>query len=88
MQTLSHRDLRNNSAEVLRRAASGESMVVTNNGVPVAVVGPVNRAAIDELTDRGAVRRARRGVESLKAIVRRRVGTSSAEIVDDIRRNW
>lgn len=35
------RDLRNNVAAVVRRAASGERVVVTSDGVPVAVLGPL-----------------------------------------------
>ncbi len=33
--------MRNNSGEVLRRVAQGESILVTNNGVPAAVMTPV-----------------------------------------------
>lgn len=40
MQTIAHRELRNDSAEVLRRAAAGESFEVTNNGRIVAMVVP------------------------------------------------
>ena len=39
--TVSHRELRNNSAEILRAVAAGESFVVTNHGSPVAVLAPV-----------------------------------------------
>lgn len=40
MQTISHRELRNNSAEVLRRVAEGESFMVSNRGVVVARLSP------------------------------------------------
>lgn len=39
------RDLRNNVAAVVRRAAAGERIVVTSDGVPVAVLGPLVPAA-------------------------------------------
>lgn len=35
-----HRELRNHSAELLRRAAAGESFEVTNNGRVVAMLVP------------------------------------------------
>jgi len=40
MATITHRELRNNSADVLRRVAAGESMEVTNRGVVVAHLTP------------------------------------------------
>ncbi|MFP5322957.1 MAG: type II toxin-antitoxin system Phd/YefM family antitoxin [Acidimicrobiia bacterium] len=40
MEEISHRQLRNDSAEVLRRAARGELLLITNNGQPAAVIGP------------------------------------------------
>jgi prevent-host-death family protein len=38
--TVPHRELRNHSAELLRRAAAGESFEVTNNGRVVALLVP------------------------------------------------
>ena len=35
------RDLRANVAALVRRAASGERIVVTSGGVPVALLGPI-----------------------------------------------
>lgn len=40
MATITHRELRNNSAEVLRRVAAGEAVEVTNHGVVVAHLTP------------------------------------------------
>ena len=40
-RTISHRELRNNSGEVLRAVAAGETFIVTNNGEPVAELRPV-----------------------------------------------
>ena len=36
METVSHRELRNRSGEVLRAVEAGESFTITNGGVPVA----------------------------------------------------
>jgi prevent-host-death family protein len=38
------RELRANVAALVRRAASGERIVVTSDGVPVAVLGPITPA--------------------------------------------
>lgn len=40
MERIAHRDLRNNSSEVLRRVAAGESFEITNHGTVVAVLRP------------------------------------------------
>jgi len=42
-ESISQRDLRNDSGAILRRAEAGESFVVTRNGVPAATLGPVRR---------------------------------------------
>ncbi|WP_434971220.1 type II toxin-antitoxin system Phd/YefM family antitoxin [Microbacterium sp. bgisy207] len=40
MPTISHREMRNNSASVLRGVQDGETYVVTNDGVAVAAIVP------------------------------------------------
>ncbi len=53
------RELRNNVAAIVRRAASGERVVVTSDGVPVAVLGPItpseNGVTLDDLVAAGLV---------------------------------
>jgi prevent-host-death family protein len=39
-RTISQRDLRNDSAAVLREVEAGETLVVTRNGTPVAELRP------------------------------------------------
>lgn len=39
-KTISQRELRNDSGEVMRRVAAGESFVVTRRGIPVADLLP------------------------------------------------
>ena len=46
MDTVSVRDLRNKGAEVLGRVSAGESLTVTGDGEPVAVLSPVARRAL------------------------------------------
>ena len=45
MATIPQRELRNDTAGVLRRVAAGETVRVTYNGRPVADLVPVERAA-------------------------------------------
>lgn len=43
MATISQKELRNASGEVLRRAEAGETITVTVSGRPVAQIGPIAR---------------------------------------------
>lgn len=54
MSTISVRDLRNHSADVLARVARGETLTVTKDGEPVAAVTPLPRrsAAVEQLIAR------------------------------------
>ena len=57
------RELRNDVAAVLRRAAAGERIVVTVDGVPTAQVGPLEptgRPTIDDLVATGLLQPPRR----------------------------
>ena len=45
------RELRNNVAAVLRRAAAGERIVVTVDGVPAAQLGPIEPVGPPSLED-------------------------------------
>lgn len=54
---LSQRELRNNSAAVLREVAAGESYVVTNHGVPVGRLVPLTAPATGLPITRPARRR-------------------------------
>jgi prevent-host-death family protein len=40
-RTISQRDLRNDSAAVLRQVEAGETLVITRNGTPVAELRPL-----------------------------------------------
>ena len=42
-QTISQRELRNGSGDIMRRLDEGESFVVTRNGVPVGELTPLSR---------------------------------------------
>jgi len=42
-RTIAQRELRNDNAKVIDAVASGETFVVTRNGVPVAELRPIRR---------------------------------------------
>lgn len=88
METMSHRDMRNHSGELLRRVQAGESVIVTSRGQSVAIVSPIGRNVLDDLEQQGQLRRARRPVASLADIQPRRSDLSSAQIIDDARGRW
>ncbi len=67
MDRVGIRDLRNDTSAVVRRAKAGERIIVTIDGSPAAVIGPIEEESgaetLDELTERGLVRPPRkRGV--------------------------
>lgn len=47
METISHREMRNGSSQVLRAVAAGESYTITNDGVPVARLVPARGPVVD-----------------------------------------
>lgn len=49
--------MRNKSGELLRRVAEGESVLVTNNGVPAAVLVPAGTDVHSRLAASGRLRR-------------------------------
>lgn len=57
METISQRELRNDSAAVLKRVQAGHTLVVTRNGTPVAELRPLSgrRFVPRAVIERGAV---------------------------------
>jgi len=85
--TISHREMRNNSAEVLRRVEAGETITVTNHGRAVARLSPVRKAVLEELIEKGQVRPASTSAQSLRDIPRVKLpkGVATADIIADVR---
>ena len=54
MTTIAHRELRNNSSDILRRVQAGESFEVTNHGEVVAILGPAESVRHHRLSSRRA----------------------------------
>lgn len=86
MRTINHRELRNNSSEVLRAVRSGETIEVTNHGEVAAVLMPPALTAYERLVAAGKVREPRSdlGVD-LRTIRRVHVPLSSSAIIADVR---
>jgi prevent-host-death family protein len=64
MERVGIRELRNQSAAVVRRAAAGERIVITVDGRPTAQLGPLeagrSELTIDDLAARGLIEPSRR----------------------------
>ncbi|MDK3257529.1 type II toxin-antitoxin system prevent-host-death family antitoxin [Blastococcus capsensis] len=60
MRSVTHREMRNNSGDILRAVAAGESVQVTNDGQPAAVIVPPAGATIEDLVAQGQARAANR----------------------------
>ena len=88
MDTVTHREMRNNSGEILRRVEAGESLRVTNNGRLAALIVPVNADALDDLAQRGQLRAALRDPSTLREIRRRSSRRTSEQIIADTRGQW
>lgn len=78
METISHRDLRNNSGSILKAVAAGESYIVTNHGEPIARIVPI--------ADRIAVPIYRPAIKKdFTALKRYKVDQSSESILEELR---
>ncbi|HMS77083.1 type II toxin-antitoxin system Phd/YefM family antitoxin [Gordonia sp. (in: high G+C Gram-positive bacteria)] len=88
MDSITHREMRNNSAEVLRRVEAGESLQVSNHGRPAALIVPVGNDPLDASIAAGTARAARTSVASIATIRRTTATMSSAAIIEDVRGRW
>jgi len=88
VRTVTHREMRNSSGEILRAVAAGETVQVTNNGQVAAVISPAAGDSLDRLIAQGQARPARRPVADVTTIRRRKASFASADLVDDARGRW
>lgn len=83
------RELRNDIAAALRRAGSGERIVVTVDGVPTAQLGPLEPAStpsLDDLVASGLVQPPRRpGVVDHPTPIDAAVDIRLDDVLDDLR---
>lgn len=86
MRTISHRELRNNSAEILRAVHAGETIEVTNHGEVAAVLVPPSLTPYERLAVAGKIREPRKDRPvDLRSLRRVSAPVSSAQIISDVR---
>lgn len=85
IRIITHRELRNNSSEVLRAVRAGEIVEVTNHGEVSAVLVPPSVTPFQRLVVAGKVRQAEDHLVDLRSLPRAVSGLSSAEIIADLR---
>lgn len=88
MRTVTHREMRNNSGEILRAVAAGETVRVTNNGrLAALIVPPPDDDPIADLIARGQARAAiaPRRFSDLTPV---HLDVSTREIIEDLRNPW
>jgi prevent-host-death family protein len=86
VRTINHRELRNNSAEVLRAVSAGETIEVTNHGEVAAVLVPPSLTPYERLVLAGKVREPRKDRPvDLRSIRRVTAPVTTAEIIADVR---
>jgi prevent-host-death family protein len=88
MKTVTHREMRNSSGEILRAVAAGETFQVTNNGQVAALISPPTSDVLARLEEQGHVRLARRPVTDLSSIRRGTSRVTTREIIEDTRGRW
>ena len=80
VKTISHREMRNNSAAILKAVEAGESFEITNHGKLVAVLSPVGD---DPYRGQNVTRATgNRDWESLRPV---KIDQSVQSILDDLR---
>ena len=58
MATVGIRSLKQNASEVVRQAAAGDVITITDRGTPVAQIVPLRASRLEEMRNAGLVRRA------------------------------
>ncbi|MCY7404893.1 MAG: type II toxin-antitoxin system prevent-host-death family antitoxin [Cryobacterium sp.] len=79
-RTIPHRELRNNSAEVLRAVEAGETFQITNHGEVVAVLSPPPAPPLSGIKHYPARKRGR-----LSDVQRRTIPGGTGAILDELR---
>ena len=85
MRTISHRELRNSSAKVLRDVQAGEIIEVTNHGEVAAVLVPPSLAPFERLVAAGKARPPLDRSVDLRRLRRSKSASTTAEILADVR---
>lgn len=81
MNTIGIRELKQNASEVIKRVSSGEWLVVTDRGRPVAQISPINSSALGRLIDAGLVKLATNELSSLPKPLKAPRGVSLSNMI-------
>ena len=81
MNTIGIRELKQNASEVIKRVSSGEWLVVTDRGRPVAQISPINSSAFGRLIDAGLVKPATNELSSLPKPLKAPRGVSLSNMI-------
>lgn len=65
MSSVGIRALKQNASEVVRQAAAGDVITITDRGTPVARLVPLRTSRLDEMRNAGLVQRASRSAADL-----------------------
>jgi prevent-host-death family protein len=85
VRVITHRELRNNSSEVLRAVQAGEIIEVTNHGSAAAILVPPSLTPYQRLVAAGKVREPGNHHVDLRRIRRVRSEQTTAELIADLR---
>jgi prevent-host-death family protein len=85
VRVITHRELRNNSSEVLRAVQAGEIIEVTNHGSAAAILVPPSLTPYERLVAAGKVREPEGQHVDLRRIPRTKRGLTTTEILADLR---
>ena len=90
MDRVSIRELRNDVSRIVRRASAGERLIITNNGVAVAEIRPLEEGStelrIHELIAAGKLNEPTRTGPPRRPTPNKVEGPSSEDTLDDLRR--
>lgn len=65
MSSIGIRALKQNASEVVRQAAAGDVITITDRGTPVARLVPLRTSRLDEMRNAGLVQRASKAAADL-----------------------
>ena len=85
IRVITHRELRNNSSEVLRAVQAGEIIEVTNHGSAAAILVPPSLTPYERLVAAGKVREPGDGQVDLRRIPRTGSAETTADLIADLR---
>jgi prevent-host-death family protein len=87
MKVITHRELRNDSARILREVQAGETMQITNHGEVVALLVPAPADTRERLIRAGELRpaAARPDFRSITRVTLPVGSPSTQEVLDDLR---